>query len=281
LEPSKQLPQWVHDEWTAQLPEELRIPYFLGREAVHRMFWVSMCYHHRDKEVFSTTLLRLRECVDELKAILGRESWRFDAVNNTVIRFNIGRYLPFWGVRLTGSNAHGLVAEVGHAVYWPPIRALLTLEYPDWQKTNNFNGPIAVEMVRDNFKHLSACIVNFGGIEPVERLWGMLDQEVAKAYSRFFNNDPTRQRGRAIVAAGSPGSRGAAARRGGGKNAWKPTAATQHVIKLMAQGLSNDAIAEREDVKVKTTSANIRQIRKRAIDAGRLPPAKRGQRDAT
>ena len=60
---------------------------------------------------------------------------------------------------------------------------------------------------------------------------------------------------------------------------WKPLTDTKKVIHLMKQGLSNDAIAQRTDVKVKTSTANLRQIRRRTIAAGLLPPAKPGQRD--
>jgi hypothetical protein len=62
-------------------------------------------------------------------------------------------------------------------------------------------------------------------------------------------------------------------------NGWKPSKATQKVIKLMEQGLSNDTIAERSDVKAKTTAANLRQIRTRATKAGLLSTVKRGKRD--
>jgi DNA-binding NarL/FixJ family response regulator len=57
------------------------------------------------------------------------------------------------------------------------------------------------------------------------------------------------------------------------KKEWKPTKATQTVIKLMKQGLSNDTIAERQDVKAETSKDNLRTIRRRARKAGLLPPA--------
>jgi hypothetical protein len=49
----------------------------------------------------------------------------------------------------------------------------------------------------------------------------------------------------------------------------------------MEQGLSNDAIVERMDVKVTATAENLRTIRSRAIKFGLLSSSKRGQRDAT
>jgi len=82
---------------------------------------------------------------------------------------------------------------------------------------------------------------------------------------------------------GPPGADGKnkGKRRGGGKKEWKPTKATRHVIDLMKQGLSNDTIAERKDVKVKTSAENLRQIRARATHSGLLQPPERGQRDTT
>ena len=55
---------------------------------------------------------------------------------------------------------------------------------------------------------------------------------------------------------------------------WNPTKATRKVIKLMNEGLSNEALQQRTDLKVKNTAENIRQIRHRAIENGLLPPDK-------
>jgi DNA-binding CsgD family transcriptional regulator len=47
----------------------------------------------------------------------------------------------------------------------------------------------------------------------------------------------------------------------------------------MKQGLSDDAIAERQDVKVETSAANLRKIRQRARDNGYLPRREAEKRD--
>jgi DNA-binding NarL/FixJ family response regulator len=60
---------------------------------------------------------------------------------------------------------------------------------------------------------------------------------------------------------------------------WKPTKRTLRVIELMKQGLSDDAIAERQDVKVETSAANLRKIRQRARDNGYLPRREAEKRD--
>jgi len=64
------------------------------------------------------------------------------------------------------------------------------------------------------------------------------------------------------------------------KPPWKPNKATLKVIELMKQGLSNDAIAARRDVKVSTAATNLRQIRHRAIESGYLPREATENRDA-
>lgn len=56
------------------------------------------------------------------------------------------------------------------------------------------------------------------------------------------------------------------------KKPWKPSKDTKRVIDLMNQGLSNEVINERRDVKVKNTAENIRTIRSRARKAGLLRP---------
>ncbi len=63
------------------------------------------------------------------------------------------------------------------------------------------------------------------------------------------------------------------------KKSWHPSKHTLHVIRLMKQGLSNDAILERADVKVKKSARNIRQIRSRAQRFKLLKPSENGKRD--
>jgi DNA-binding CsgD family transcriptional regulator len=60
---------------------------------------------------------------------------------------------------------------------------------------------------------------------------------------------------------------------------WTPSKATQKVIDLMGQGLSNDAIARRSDVNVSTSANNLRKIRQRARETRRLGPAQPEKRD--
>lgn len=61
---------------------------------------------------------------------------------------------------------------------------------------------------------------------------------------------------------------------------WRPTENVMRVITLVNQGWSNEAIADKVDVKAATTAANLRKIRSRASKAGLLPWPKPGQRDA-
>ena len=88
--------------------------------------------------------------------------------------------------------------------------------------------------------------------------------------------------GRAVVAwravSGNTPRGKATGNRLGNKEGWKPTKATQKIIQLMKQGLSNDQIMERQDVT--TSVASLRQIRSRARKAGLLPAAQPEQRDA-
>jgi hypothetical protein len=48
----------------------------------------------------------------------------------------------------------------------------------------------------------------------------------------------------------------------------------------MQQGLSDDEIAERQEVKVETSAENLRKIRQRARDNGYLPRPETEKRDA-
>jgi len=59
-------------------------------------------------------------------------------------------------------------------------------------------------------------------------------------------------------------------RQHGGHKPWKPTQAVKHVVELMRQGLTNDAISNRADVKCSKSAANLRQIRKKAKAEGLL-----------
>jgi hypothetical protein len=185
LERSSKLPDWVHDEWTRGLPDEVRIPYFLAREVVYHLGNIPVFLgdedEERDTEGLAKHLLRLRECVDELKSSLSKENWRFNAVNDQQLTFT----LPHWGVPLVESNAHALVAEIGQSVAWQYIRTILNLEHPDWVSTRNHNAPITTEMVTNHFDRLSECIVDLGGIDTYDTLWGRLDQEIAKVFSRL------------------------------------------------------------------------------------------------
>ncbi len=63
-------------------------------------------------------------------------------------------------------------------------------------------------------------------------------------------------------------------------NGWKPRKDTLHVTKLMQKGLSNDEIADRDDVTVEKSAVNLRKIRQRAREHGLLPPLEADKRDS-
>ena len=187
----------MHDEWTVRLPEELRIPYFLAREIVYHVVAAGLPFSHDamvidgvvyepDKEGLAEDILRLRECVDELQSVLSGESWRFNAVNDKPLTFEI----PCWAVPLVETNAHSLVAGIGGCVSWEFIRTVKMLEYPgSWTQDH----PITAKMVTDNFDRLSECHMNLGGVATYEALYGMLDQEIAKLYASYGSNIPPQQ----------------------------------------------------------------------------------------
>ncbi len=188
------MPEWVHDGWTLKLPEELRTPYFLAREVVYRVGDIGLhppvvmviddaVEYEPNKKAWAEDILRLRGCVDELKLSLGKEIWRFNAVNEKPLTLKI----PWWAVPLVEANAHALVAEIGRCASWEFIRTILKLEYPDsWTHEHS----ITTQMVTKHFDRLSKCFMSLGGVDTYDTLYRMLDQEIAKVYSRFGNDFP-------------------------------------------------------------------------------------------
>ena len=128
----------------------------------------------------------------------------------------------------------------------------------------------------------AAAIAERSGIDsiPIHRLLtsGPIDLPTLQAAQAFISRlavltDPLNNDGAAKPDASADAPEG---KRLDGNKAWNPTKPTQKVIAVMNQGLSNEAIAERADVTVARSAANLRQIRSRAIAA--KPPTGGGTR---